>query len=269
MKNQLTVFRNEKFGEVRVVMIDNEPWFVGKDVCDILGYQNGSRDINRHVDDDDRQNYQNGTLETNRGMTIINESGLYSLILTSKLPQAKAFKHWVTSEVLPSIRKNGYYGEPSPELLKAMENMCSTMVNCCNSINKVCSNLVEASEFLNGNINSMTNEPLYEDLFILSDVNWEEKFYEYGKNWISMSDLAEILKDYVEGIGRNKLFQFLRGEGIFVRRLAKDEYIDLGYFRVFVKEGINKSGTKYRNEQIQISRIGAAFIHGVIIRKMN
>ena len=87
--------------EVRTLTIDDEPWFVGKDVADILGYQNGSRDINRHVDEEDRQNYQNGTFG-NRGVTVINESGLYSLILSSKLPQAKEFKRWVTSEVLPA-----------------------------------------------------------------------------------------------------------------------------------------------------------------------
>ena len=92
--------------EVRTLTIDDEPWFVGKDVADILGYQNGSRDINRHVDDEDRQNYQNGTFG-NRGVTVINESGLYSLILSSKLPQAREFKRWVTSEVLPAIRKQG------------------------------------------------------------------------------------------------------------------------------------------------------------------
>lgn len=92
--------------EVRTLTIDDEPWFVGKDVADILGYQNGSRDINRHVDEEDRQNYQNGTFG-NRGVTVINESGLYSLILSSKLPQAREFKRWVTSDVLPAIRKQG------------------------------------------------------------------------------------------------------------------------------------------------------------------
>lgn len=92
--------------EVRTLTIDDEPWFVGKDVVNILGYQNGSRDINRHVDEEDRQNYQNGTFG-NRGVTVINESGLYSLILSSKLPQAREFKRWVTSEVLPAIRKQG------------------------------------------------------------------------------------------------------------------------------------------------------------------
>jgi anti-repressor protein len=82
--NELKLFNFEN-NQVRTLLINNEPWFVGKDVADILGYQNSSRDINRHVDEEDRQNYQNGTSEiNNRGMTIINESGLYSLVLSSK-----------------------------------------------------------------------------------------------------------------------------------------------------------------------------------------
>lgn len=110
--NELQIYNNEEFGDIRTVTIDNEPWFVGKDVADILGYQNGSRDINRHVAEEDRQNYQNGTFESPRGMTIINESGLYALIFGSKLESAKRFKHWVTSEVLPAIRRTGAYQKP-------------------------------------------------------------------------------------------------------------------------------------------------------------
>ena len=109
--NELQIF-NFKGSKVRTVTINNEPYFVGKDVADILGYQNPSRDINRHVDQEDRQNYQNGSLASNRGMTVINESGLYSLIIGSKLPDAKKFKRWVTSEVLPTIRKHGAYMTP-------------------------------------------------------------------------------------------------------------------------------------------------------------
>lgn len=95
--------------QVRTITIDSEPFFVGKDVADILGYQNGSRDINRHVDDDDKLMHQFSASGQNRNMIIINESGLYSLILASKLPQSKEFKKWVTSEVLPAIRKHGGY----------------------------------------------------------------------------------------------------------------------------------------------------------------
>ncbi|HEO7011968.1 TPA: phage antirepressor [Streptococcus agalactiae] len=95
--------------EVRTVTINNEAYFVGKDVADILCYSNGSRDVNRHVEEEDRLKYRFGTSGQDREMTIINESGLYSLILSSKLPQAKDFKRWVTSEVLPTIRKHGLY----------------------------------------------------------------------------------------------------------------------------------------------------------------
>ena len=95
--------------QVRTVTINGEPYFVGKDTADILGYQNGSRDINRHVDEEDKLKYRFGTSGQDREMIIINESGLYALILGSKLPQAKEFKRWVTSEVLPTIRKHGAY----------------------------------------------------------------------------------------------------------------------------------------------------------------
>lgn len=107
--NELQIFKHEGFGEVRTLNIDGEPWFVGKDVTDILGYQNGSRDINRHVDEEDKLTRGITDSGQSRQMYVINESGLYSLILSSKLPQAKAFKRWVTSEVLPAIRKQGAY----------------------------------------------------------------------------------------------------------------------------------------------------------------
>ena len=111
--NELKVFKNEEFGEVRSLVIDNEPWFVGKDILVILQYKDLSHAILDHVDEDDRINSktqgQNNPEFGQRGTWLINESGLYSLILSSKLPKAKEFKHWVTSEVLPTIRKTGGY----------------------------------------------------------------------------------------------------------------------------------------------------------------
>ena len=114
--NEITVFNNDEFGSIRTVTIENEPRFVGKDVAEVLGYQNGSRDINRHVDDEDKLCTKIEYAGQKREVTIINESGLYSLILSSKLPNAKKFKRWVTSEVLPSIRKTGSYGKPMSQL---------------------------------------------------------------------------------------------------------------------------------------------------------
>lgn len=115
--NEIQIFSNPDFGQMRTLTIDGEPWFVGKDVADVLGYQNGSRDVNRHVDEEDRRVVPLMTAGQNRDSIIINESGLYSLILSSKLPGAKKFKRWVTSEVLPSIRKHGAY--MTPETLQA------------------------------------------------------------------------------------------------------------------------------------------------------
>lgn len=105
---ELKIFQNEQFGRVRTLEIENEPYFVGKDVAEILGYTNTRKALIDHVDEEDKTS--NETLRVNgTNLTLINESGLYSLILKSKLPQAKQFKRWVTNEVLPSIRKHGLY----------------------------------------------------------------------------------------------------------------------------------------------------------------
>ena len=120
---KLEIFSSDDFGEIRIVEIQGEPWFVGKDVTNILGYHNSRKAISDHVDEEDRGVTKCDTLGGTQELTIINESGLYSLILSSKLPTAEAFKKWVTSEVLPSIRKNGGYingqSEMSPEELMA------------------------------------------------------------------------------------------------------------------------------------------------------
>lgn len=107
--NELQVFENVEFGKVRTVVIDNEPWLVGKDVAEILGYKNQRDALAKHVDDDDKGVAKCDTLGGKQDLTIINESGMYALVFGSKLPSAKRFKHWVTSEVLPTIRKTGGY----------------------------------------------------------------------------------------------------------------------------------------------------------------
>ncbi len=106
---KLVKFENKDFGEIRSLTINNEPWFVGKDIADILGYTNASKALSDHVDNDDKLNNESLSSLGQRGGWLINESGLYSLILSSKLPTAKKFKRWVTSEVLPAIRKTGEY----------------------------------------------------------------------------------------------------------------------------------------------------------------
>lgn len=118
MDNNLKIFVNNEFGNIRVVNINNEPWFVGNDVAHILGYGNPRQGIASHVEDDDKGVQKLDTPSGKQNVTIINESGLYSLILSSKLPRAKEFKHWVTSEVLPSIRKTGSYNVKESEVQK-------------------------------------------------------------------------------------------------------------------------------------------------------
>lgn len=120
--NELQIFNNPDFGQVRMVMIEDTPYFVGKDVADILGYVNGSRDINTHVDEEDKLRYQISTAGQMREQILINESGVYALIFSSKLPTAKKFKHWVTSEVLPAIRKTGSYSKPKSQLELLVES---------------------------------------------------------------------------------------------------------------------------------------------------
>lgn len=106
---EIKVFNSEEFGSIRTVMVDGEPYFVGKDVAEILGYANPSKALSDHVDEEDKLNNESLSSLGQRGGWLINESGLYSLILTSKMCNAKKFKHWVTSNVLPTIRKHGIY----------------------------------------------------------------------------------------------------------------------------------------------------------------
>lgn len=110
MNNSLRVFDNEEFGTIRTVMIDGEPWFVGKDVAEALGYTNPRDALSKHVDDEDKKTVAiRDGIRGNPNVTVINESGVYSLILSSKLPNAKKFKRWVTAEILPSVRQTGSY----------------------------------------------------------------------------------------------------------------------------------------------------------------
>ena len=190
--NELQIFNSEEFGDIRTVTIDNEPWFVGKDVADILGYQNGSRDINRHVAEEDRQNYQNGTFESPRGMTVINESGLYALIFGSKLESAKRFKHWVTSEVLPAIRKNGSYQlAPQGEELLALAVI---------EAKKTIDSLKDQCKFL--------GEQAVENQKLISELQPKANYVDKILQSKSLVTITQIAKDY--GFSGRKMNQILK-----------------------------------------------------------
>ena len=142
MENKLQLFNFEN-QQVRTLTVNEEPYFVGKDVATILGYKNGSRDINTHVDEEDKLKYQISTAGQMRDQILINESGLYSLILSSKLPNAKKFKRWVTSEVLPAIRKTGSY-----QLPQTPEELLSLTVQATNHLTKRMNTVEEDIYFL-------------------------------------------------------------------------------------------------------------------------
>ena len=116
--SNIEIFKNPKFGSVRSLEIDNEPWFVGKDIAEALGYSDTNKAVAMHVDDDDKKlNDKTSPSFGQRGATIINESGLYSLVLSSKLPEAKEFKRWITHDVIPAIRRTGGYSLQIPQTL--------------------------------------------------------------------------------------------------------------------------------------------------------
>lgn len=166
MANELQIFENADFGKVRTMVKDGEPYFVGKDVANILGYTNSRKAIGDHVDEEDKGVTKCDTLGGVQELTVINESGLYSLILSSKLPTAKKFKRWVTSEVLPAIRKTGGYPVPKERSeYKAQEikaRMLNARVRESNQYLKIASQIdipeyryilqAKAAEALNGGV---------------------------------------------------------------------------------------------------------------------
>lgn len=152
--NELQIFNNEEFGKIRTVTIDNEPWFVGKDVAEALGYTNPQKAVRDHVQEDDRGMNKMDTPSGRQTLAIINESGLYALIFGSKLESAKRFKHWVTSEVLPALRKTGSYEMPKKK--QSNERLASV-----NNAVKILTPMLQAAG-CNSKIQLLTAKSLYE-----------------------------------------------------------------------------------------------------------
>ena len=240
--NSLQIFDSPDFGQIRTIQQNGEPWFVGKDVADILGYQNGSRDVNRHVDEDDRQNYQNGTFESNRGLTIINESGLYSLILSSKMPKAKEFKRWVTSEVIPAIRKTGGYIAGSENMTDA-EIMAKAVLVAQSTIRQRDQRIKE----LESDVAAAKPKVLFADAVSASD------------STILIGDLAKILKQNGYNTGQKRLFQWLRDNGYLIKRQGADynsptqRSMELGLFRVKETPIIHADGHVTVNKTVKVT----------------
>ena len=203
--NDLQIFKNDQFGKLRTVEIDGEPWFVGKDVAIALGYKEPSKAAREHVDAEDKGVSKIDTPYGTQEMTIINESGLYSLILSSKLPTAKQFKHWVTSEVIPSIRKNGGYIANQDQLTDA-ELLAKALI--------VANRTIEERQ---ARIESLEHQAkLDRPKVIFADA------VETAKTTILVGELAKILKQNGIDIGQNRLFEKLRDDGFLIKRKGTD-----------------------------------------------
>lgn len=220
--NNLTVFESPEFGSIRTVEMDGEPWLVGKDVAQALGYTDTDQALRRHVDDEDKLTRNFDGSGQNRSMTIINESGLYSLVLSSKLPTAKKFQRWVTSDVLPSIRRTGGY-VANDELFiqtylpfadESTKSLFRTTLHTIGEQNKLIQQQRDKIQ---------QDKPL---------VQFAEHVSE-SVNSIDIGTFSKLLYDENIKIGRNRLFAWMKKNGYLMRDTKPyQKYIDAGYFKV-------------------------------------
>lgn len=199
MTNELEIFKNEEFGEIRTVTINGEPWFIGKDVAMALGYAEPRSAISKKVDAEDKGVAEMETPSGKQKMTTVNESGLYSLIMSSKLESAKRFKHWVTSEVLPSIRKHGTY--MTNEVIERTLTDPDYLIQLATALKEERKARKLAEEKIE------RQKPLVDFANQVSDTT----------DLIDMKTMAKLLKDNNINIGRNRLFEFLRIKKILMK----------------------------------------------------
>lgn len=246
--NALRIFENEEFGEVRVLEINNEPWFIGRDVATILGYERTAKAILDHVEQEDKDVVPiQDSIGRMQNTAIINESGLYSLILSSKLPKSKKFKQWVTREVLPSIRRNGGY-ITNQENLSDSELMAKALLVAQNTINTKNKQLEEAYkkiEFDSGKV------------FFAESVSNSE-------NCISINEMAKLLKQNGVNIGEERFFNWLRNNKYL--SITKDNWnlptqkaMDLGLFKIKKSTYTSGDGRTFVNRTTKITGKGQIY----------
>lgn len=195
---QLFEFENQK---VRTLKIDDEPYFVGKDVANILGYSNPNKALRDHIDAEDKRGERIATPSGNQVTIVINESGLYSLILSSKMPNAKKFKHWVTSEVLPTIRKHGAYmtDEKAFDVVNNKDGLASLLQQAADQLRQK-----------DIQIEEMKPKALFADAITASETS------------ILVGEMAKILKNGGINTGQNRFFKWLRENGYLIKRKGTD-----------------------------------------------
>lgn len=237
--NELQIFKNEEFGEVRTVTIDNEPWFVGKDVAMALGYQNASKALADHVEECDKLNNESLSSLGQRGGWLINESGLYALIFGSKLESAKRFKYWVTSEVLPAIRKTGGYRMQAPQ---GKELLALAVLEAQKTI-----------EEQTTQIERMKPNEIFADAVATSHTA------------ILIGDLAKLLKQNGVETGQKRLFVWMRENGYLIKRKGADwnmptqKSMEMGLFEVKESTVNNPDGSVRINRTTKVTGKGQQY----------
>ena len=213
MNEIIEVFNSAEFGSIRTAKINNDIYFVGKDVADALGYVDTNKAVSMHVDDEDKKlNDKTSPSFGQRGATLINESGLYSLVLSSKLESAKRFKRWITADVLPALRRTGSYSLNIPQTLPEALRAYADEVEQHNKTKA----LVEAQR----------PKVLFADAVSTSDTD------------ILVGDLAKLLNQNGYAVGQNRLFEQLRNEGFLISRkgnsynMPTQKAMEMGLFRI-------------------------------------
>ena len=242
--NELKIFENTEFGQVRTVTIDNEPWFVGKDVADALGYSDTNKAVAMHVEEEDKKlNDKSSSSFGQRGATLINESGLYALIFGSRLESAKRFKHWVTSEVLPAIRKHGAYAVD--ELL----NNPDMAIKAFTALKEE----RERNKLLQADNARMKPKEIFADAVAAS------------KQSILIGELAKLLKQNGYDTGEKRLFTYLRDNGYLIRRKGTDynaptqRSMEMGLFEVKETAVTHSDGHTTINKTTKITGKGQQY----------
>lgn len=251
--NEIKIFRNEEFGIIRTVTINNEPYFVGKDVATVLGYSNPQKAIRDHVDEEDKTVNDSFTVNGTKGV-LINESGLYSLVLSSKLPNAKKFKRWITSEVLPSIRKHGAY--MTNDVLEKALTSPDFLIQLATKLKDE----QEKNKKLAAENEVMKPKALFADCVSAS------------KSTILIGELAKIIKANGVDIGQNRLFAWLRENGYLIRRKGMDynmptqKSMELGLFKI-KETTINKpDGSIAITKTVKVTGKGQAYFINKFIK---
>lgn len=248
--NELKIFKNSEFGEIRTVEIGGEPWFVGKDVAEILGYANPSKALSDHVDEEDKLNNESLSSLGQRGGWLINGSGLYSLILSSKLQNAKAFKRWVTSEVLPAIRKHGLYAKE--ELLDNPDIAIAAF--------KALKEEREARKALEAENERMQPLALFAKSVSASDTS------------ILIGDLAKLLKQNGYDTGQKRLFEELRQRSFLMKsgsskNLPTQKAMELGLFEVKESTINNPDGSVRVTKTTKVTGKGQVYFVNLFLGK--